>query len=265
MKTAGEIMNRSFFYASPSDSIGQLLRGMSERALGSVVVLGLDGRPLGVATRAEVESCHDAEELARSLRRSAVCMDEHTPIDIAVRTLALHPSCSLVLLDAMGVAVGVLSPLELLRAELGIESDHALLQYDRDSGWNAAELLELAAAHRVPAAPGIILLSPGFDQSAKRIVWAEATENMRERLDQMLRNPQLDARLEAILEVYPRTARFRYLTMYDCAQRERLAGALCNVPGCARCASKQAIEPALPGQSSPGSAPRAEQLPALDS
>ena len=103
MKTAAEIMDRSFFYASPSDSIGVVLHQMAERGLGSVPVLDLEGRPLGVATTAEIEGCYDMEELIDRLRRCAVCMDENTPIDIAARTLALHSSSSLVLVNAAGV------------------------------------------------------------------------------------------------------------------------------------------------------------------
>jgi len=61
------------------------------------------------------------------------------------------------------------------------------------------------------------------------VVWAEATPNMRERLDQMLRSPQDDPRLEAMLDVYPRTLRFRCLTIYDAEQRQSLASALCTV------------------------------------
>jgi CBS domain-containing protein len=232
MKTAAEVMNRNFFYASPADSIGLLMHAMGERGLGSVVVLDLEGRPLGVATAGEVESSDSIEALIRDLRRPAVCMDEHTPLDTAARTLALHPSCCLVLVNDAGVAVGALSPLELLSAVLGLNGAAALVQADvRELDWNETDLLELSAAHRAPEAPGIILLSPSFAPSANPVVWAEATENMRERLDQMLRNPQEDPRLESILEVYPRTVRFRCLTMHDAGQREQLASTLCNVPG----------------------------------
>ena len=229
MKTAAEIMDRNFFYASARDSIG-LLHQMAERGLGSVPVLDLEGRALGVATTAEIEGCYDVEELVERLRRPAVCMDENTPVDIAARTLALHPSSSLVLVNAAGIAVGELSPLELLRGVLGLDGAQAPVPHpDRNNDWDEAPLLELGAAHSVPEAPGIILLSPGFDASAKRVVWAEPATDMRYRLDQMLCKPQDDERLEAILEAYPRNVRFRCLTIYDAAQREQLASALCTV------------------------------------
>lgn len=228
MKIAADVMNRSFFHASPSDTIGVLLQEMAERGIGSVPVLDLDDRPLGIATTGEIERCYDMEELAERLQRTAVCMDQSTPIDVAARALALHPSCALLLVNGSGVAVGALSPLELLRALLGFEAGSEKLP-ERSAAWDEAEVLDVAAAHRAPESPGIILLSSGLDVSKKRVVWAEASANMRQRLDQMLREPQDDDGLEAILEVYPRTVRFRCLTMHDEAQREKLAAALCNV------------------------------------
>jgi CBS domain-containing protein len=230
MKSAAEIMNRSFFAASPMDSIGPLLHQMAEGGLGTVAVLDLGGHPLGEATAAEIESCYDMEEVTERLTRPALCMDQNTPIDVAARTLALHRADNLLLVDEHGVVVGSLNALELLRATLGLNGTQRLaLPVDRDASWEQADYLELGAAHRAPEAPGIILISPGLDPNARRIVWAEATSNMRERLDEMLRNPQANARLEGMLDVYPRTLRFRCLTVFDAEQRERLASALCTM------------------------------------
>ncbi|HTV21873.1 MAG TPA: CBS domain-containing protein [Polyangiaceae bacterium] len=228
MKTAADVMDRTFFHASPSDSIGLLLHEMAERGLGCIPVLDATGRPRGVATTGEIEPCYDVDELIERLGRPAVCMDQHTPIDLAARELAQHPSCCLVLVDDRGVAMGTLSPLELLGTVLGVEHGRASL-HERDMAWDDADFLELGAAHRVPEAPGIILLSPGVDESRKRLIWAESVGNMRERLDQMLREPQDEEGLESMLEAYPRSVRFRCLAMESESQRERLADALCNI------------------------------------
>jgi CBS domain-containing protein len=230
MTSAAEIMNRNFQFASPTDNIGALIHEMGTRGSGTVAVLDLAGRPLGVATAAEVEACYDMEGLAETLTRPALCMDQHTPVDVAARTLAAHQADSLLLLNEHGVAVGALSAHDLLRAVLGLSGTQLMREArERDERWEDAEVLEVGAAHRAPEAPGIILLSPGVDATSRRIVWAEATSNMHERLDHMLRNPQADPRLEAMLDVYPRTLRFRCLTIYDTEQRESLASALCNV------------------------------------
>ena len=106
MKTAADVMNRTFFHASPSDTIGVLLHEMAERGLGCVPVLDATGRPLGVATTGEIEPCYDIDELIEHLARPAICVDQNTPIDIAARELAQHPSCALILVDGGGIAVG---------------------------------------------------------------------------------------------------------------------------------------------------------------
>lgn len=230
MKTAADVMNQKFLYASPGDNICVLLQEMAERGLGCVPVLDLAGHPLGVATTAEIERCYDIQELVDRLERPAVCLDQDTPLELAARKLARNPSCCLILVDAKGQAVGALSPLDLLGAVLGCDGSADDVQlHERDAAWDSAEILELGAAHRAPPRPGIILLSPGHATGHQRRVWAEPAANMRERLDQMLREPQDEAELESMLEVYPRTVRFRCLTVQDEAQREQLADALCTV------------------------------------
>jgi len=230
MKNAADVMNCHFFHASPSDTIPVLLQEMAGRGLGSVPVLDSAGRPLGVATTAEIERCLDMEELIDGLEHAPVCIDQNAPIEIAARALARQPSSSLIIVDAQGTAVGALSPVELLEAVLGVEPQpEAARDHERDELWDRADIFDLGAAHRAPEGPGIILLSPGLDERKRRRVWAESTDNLRERLDQMLREPQDDEALESMLEVYPRTVRLRWLPIGDGAQRARLAEALCNV------------------------------------
>jgi CBS domain-containing protein len=230
MKNVAEIMNRSFFAATPMDRIGPLLHQMTVRGLRAVPVLDSRGRPLGEATAADIQACRDMEEVTERLTRPVLSMRQDTPVDVVARTLALHRQDSVLLIDDDGLVVGSLTALELLRATLGLNaSRHPAQPMDHDACWEDTEYLELAAAHRAPEAPGIILISPGLDSSARRVVWAEPANDMRERLDEMLRNPQDDSRLEAMLDVYPRTLRFRCLTVFDAEQREKLAAALCTL------------------------------------
>lgn len=228
--TAAEIMDRNFLYASQGDSLLELLHEMQQRGLGSAPVLDIDGRPVGMATLSDIESCHDIEELADHLTRSVVSLPQNTPILAAARLLAARQAEGLVLVNEAGVAVGALSALDLLCALVGVEGDRGEQKPSglakRDAAWSRAELLELSAAHRAPEAPGVILLSPGHSTGKRRALWAESSLNIRERLDEMLRTPQDDPALEALLEVYPRDLRFRCLVVHDPERRERLARGL---------------------------------------
>lgn len=229
-RTAAEIMDRDFVYASQGDSILELLHHMDDRGLSCAPVLDADGRPLGSATVREIESCHDIDELTQHLTRLAVSVDQNTSIETAARALAEHQADSLVLVNEHGVAMGALSALDLLRAVLGLDGTRAAPGkkpgVKGDVAWSNAEYLELGAAHSAPAAPGLIVLCAEADTEAKRPLWAESSLDIRERLDQMLRNPQEDANLEALLAVYPRTLRFRTLVVHDARRRARLARAL---------------------------------------
>ena len=57
----------------------------------------------------------------------------------------------------------------------------------------------------------------------------EAALNIRERLDEMLRMPQTEPVLEALLDVYPRQLTFRALVVTNPDRRARLLRALLAV------------------------------------
>lgn len=249
-RTAAEIMDRDFVYASQGDSILELLHHMDDRGLSCAPVLDADGRPLGLATVREIESCHDIDELTQHLTRLAVSVDQNASIETAARALAEHQADSLVLVNEHGVAIGALSALDLLRAVLGLDGTRAPTGKNPGAkgrlAWSNAEYLELGAAHRAPAAPGLIVLCADADTEAKQPLWAESSLNIRERLDLLLRNPQEDPKLEALLGVYPRTLRFRTLVVRDAGRRARLGRAL----GKLMTASPKAVG----GEIEPGSA-----------
>jgi CBS domain-containing protein len=227
-ETAAEIMDPEFFHACQTDSIGQLLHDMAELGLGSAPVLDDAGHPLGMATLREIDGCRRAEELARHLQSPAVTVHQNTPIELAAKTLAESNAECLILVDDQGIAVGALRAVDLLRTLLGVRIGHA----DRSAaqraltGWSRGVLLNLDFAHHTPALPGIILLDPGGPKSKPNIVWVEEAQNIRERLEEMLRMPQNDPALEALLAEYPRRVIFRALVVRDEDRRARLVRSL---------------------------------------
>lgn len=231
-KTAADIMHRDFFYASQADSILEVLHAMTDRGLGSAPVLDLQGHPLGVATLRDIESCHRPEELTEHLTRSGLTISQDASIEAAARELAKNKADTVVLVDEHGVAVGLLSALDVLRALFGYSEGEPAAEEalaPRSGVWSAGARLEVDAAHRAPSAPGVLLLGKSADVDGERAVWVEPCDDVRERLDHMLRMPQDDARLEALLAEYPRTLYFRVLVLHDAERRERLARAIANL------------------------------------
>lgn len=230
-KTVSEIMDRDFLCATQADSLPHLLHEMSHRGLGSTPVLDLAGRPLGMATLADLESCRRIEELTRHSSRPAVVMPEDASIQAAALKAAEQAADTLVLVDDQGRAVGVLAALDLLRALLGFDVATERRDELPAKAWSRGSVLELDAVHHVPSAPGVILLGPHDDLEGRHALWVEATHDMRERLDAMLRLPQEDPELEALLSIYPRTLRFRALVVHELDRRERMVRAIANVIG----------------------------------
>jgi CBS domain-containing protein len=227
-KTVSDIMHPEFFHASQSDSIGQLLHDMAELGIGSAPVLDLAGHPLGMATVREIDACRRVEDLCTHLKQPALTVHQDTTIESAARTLATHEADTLVLVDDQGVAVGALSALDLLRALLGLVSGGPEQEHSSGSrgGWSRGALLNLDSVHHAPQAPGIILFDPGGSGAHPHIVWAEAADSIRERLDQMLLNPQTEPVLEELLGAYPRSVIFHVLVVSEPERRARMLRSL---------------------------------------
>jgi CBS domain-containing protein len=242
-KTVAEIMHPDFFHASQSDSIGRLLQDMAELGIGSTPVLDLAGHPLGMATVREIDGCRRVEELCDQLKRPAVTVHQDTTIESAARTLAAPEADTLVLVDDRGVAVGALRAQDLLRAVLGLAPRRAEWEGNDSSrvGWSRGALLNLESVHHAPQAPGIILFDPGGSGARPNIVWAEAADNIRERLDEMLRKPQDEPALEQLLGAYPRSVIYHVLVVSDPERRGRLLRSLRAVLARRRAEPAQAI------------------------
>ncbi|HKO91161.1 MAG TPA: CBS domain-containing protein [Polyangiaceae bacterium] len=229
--TVSEVMDPDFYYASQTDSIGHVLHDMSALGLGSAPVLDLDGHPLGMALLSEIDCCRRVEDLTEHLKHPVLSVHQDTDVVVAARKLAEHGADCLILVNDQGVAVGALRAEELQRAVRGLRTSHMHVEgVSRHSGtWSRGALLDLESLRHVPAAPGIILLDPGSPDGKPNIVWVEAALNIRERLDEMLRMPQTEPVLEALLDVFPRQLTFRALVVSDPDRRARLLRALLAV------------------------------------
>jgi CBS domain-containing protein len=229
--TVAEIMDAQFFRASQTDSVSQVLQDMAALGLGSAPVLDRQGHPMGMATLREIDSCRRIEELAAHLQHPVVSVHQNTSIDAAARALAEHNADCLVLVDDDGVAVGALRAHDLLCAVLGLRINPS---EEKDSpppsgSWSRGALLSLESIQSAPTLPGLILLDPGESGGRPNIVWVEAAENIRERLDEMLLKPQDEPVLEHLLEPYPRAVIFRSLVITDPERQARLLRSLRSV------------------------------------
>jgi CBS domain-containing protein len=223
-------MDPNFLYASPAESIGALLQEMGQLGLCSIPVLDLQGHPLGVASAQELNQSRRVTELSERLHRPAVCVHESAGIEEAARVAVRENAETVLLVDDQGIAVGALRALDLLRALLNDAcSSSPQPEAQQQEVWSPARLLDLESLRQAPSAAGVVLLEQATDEQSPEVVWVEAPLDLRGRLDEMLRLPQADPRLEALLAVYPRRLNFRTLVVADPERRSRFLHCLVRV------------------------------------
>jgi CBS domain-containing protein len=219
-ETVADILDSDVFHASGGDSIGQLLHDITERG----ALLAPSPDPARTGSRDEPgASCSE---------QAAVSVHQKTSVSVAARILAEHNADCLVLVDDAGVAVGVLSALDLLQALFGVAKPNGSPQASsrRSAAWSRAATLDADAVRKIPPAPGIILLDRVLGGAQRpSVVWAEGCANVRERLEQMLHPSERDPALQALLGVVPRQLEFRVLIVVEPERRARLLRALREV------------------------------------
>jgi CBS domain-containing protein len=227
-ETVAEIMDPDFCHASHGDSVGQLLHELTARGLASVPVLDISGRPIATATLSDLQNCRHVEELTRGPEHAVTSVHHEASIQEAARALAEHRAERLILVDDRGVAVGAVSALDLLRALLGFGVDRSERSPNTPAPghWSPSVWFNLDAVGHVPPAPGIIVLARADEGLHSAVLWVEATSNLHERLDEMLRLPQQSAELEALLGVYPRKLLVRVLIIPEGKRRDRILRSL---------------------------------------
>ncbi len=127
--TCGALCVRSVQVAEPEESVLAASRRMAAAGVGTVVVLGPGGRPLGIVTDRDVVVRCVAEErdpaatpLAQVMTSPVQHVYEATPLDEALAHMAGAHTRRLVVLDAQDRLAGILAlddVVELLAEEAG--------------------------------------------------------------------------------------------------------------------------------------------------
>src|SRR5579859_4361879 len=109
-----EIMNRELLAVVPETPVRAIRELLRTFEVGAVPVVDEDRRPLGMVTAGAVL---DATGTASDrMTRPAPCVESSTGIESAARQLTGADVHHLVVVDSSGVAVGIVSVLDLLRA-----------------------------------------------------------------------------------------------------------------------------------------------------
>ena len=223
-----EIMNGELLAVvseTPVQAVRELLRTF---AIGAVPVLNEERRPLGLLTACAV--LDGSGTAADRMSRPATCIEGSTGIEEAARQLAQADAHHLVVVDSAGVAVGIVSALDILRGMVGISAHHpaAFPHWDAatQSSWTDEWPLDVGHALEAPDAAGVLVLVRGLVGETDAVVWVEACSNVRNRvialtaMDSSAEEPALGGLLKR------HDLRFRAATVADGADRERMGSGL---------------------------------------
>ena len=226
-RSIDEIMNRELLAVVPETPVQAIRELLRTFAVGVVPVLSEERRPLGMVT---ADAALAGEGTAGDrMSRPAMCIEGSTGIEAAARRLALADAHHMVVVDSAGVAVGIISVLDVLRAMLGIPAHHpaAFPHWNAatQSSWTDEWPFDEEHATHAPDAPGVLVLARGLSGETDAVVWVEACTNVRSRVAALTAmGSSAEPALALLLE--RRDMRFRAAAVRNDADRERITSGL---------------------------------------
>jgi hypothetical protein len=146
-----------------------------------------------------------------------------TTIETAAHEMAERNHHRLVVVDPGGVPVGMVSIVDVMRGLLGRPTHHprAFPHYDRSTRLTWSDNFELSPEHleNCPDTGGLVVLVHAVAGEPDRIVWAEATDQIRSFLSSVLEDPEakLGGQSEGLAE---KRVHARYARVPDLEKRQ---------------------------------------------
>ncbi|MCA9649782.1 MAG: CBS domain-containing protein [Myxococcales bacterium] len=193
---------------APGDRAIEALRYLLSLNIQVAPVLDAKRRPVGMLALSDLIDLRPEERV--SDRMSSPVRSVMAEADLAVAREAMADSGfhHLAVTDAEGHAVGFVSAVDLLRAELGRPPHHPSLApfHDPRRGlpWVDAGPFAAATAAELPSAPGHLVLLAG-----SRIAWVESCHDLHHRAHDLLQHPP--ARVVLFLDGGPLRIRYAVL------------------------------------------------------
>jgi CBS domain-containing protein len=226
-RTVSEIMNPHLLCLRQAVSAKDTVDMILEFGVTAVPVIDSDGRPTGVVSLRDLVRV-GAAEAPRTSPATTIALG--ASVASVAETMATTGRRHLVVVDADGRAVGMVSTLDVVRALIGYPVKHppAFLNRDPESNvwWSSDEVLEESSLGRLPEEPGVLLLVRGGMGRSEEVVAAEATGDVRSRVRELLgirasrRSGSL--RLERILGQDDHL-RIRHAVVADMGERSAIA------------------------------------------
>jgi len=192
--TVSEIMNREVFSVGPAESVDATRAAILALGITGVPVVNEEGKPLGLVSLRDLVGERPGTTAGERMTRPPATVPAEVRLGDAARRLARTRYHRLIVVDAGGFVVGMVSALDIIRGLMGLPAPHpaSFPHLDRETGlsWTDDLPLELDEIHAAPDGPGVLVILHGGAGVAERVLWAESSESMRHRLKEMLTTVQ---------------------------------------------------------------------------
>ena len=189
-KRVNEIMNHELFCVVPSDTAGDVRGYFYVMDIAAAPVVEEGGRPVGFVSLRDLLDANDEDPITESMTQGADTIPESALISEAAERMAEKGRHHLAVISSDERVVGYLGSLDVIRGLLGKPVSHpeSFPHYDESLGTTWTDDLELTMenAGRAPDGPGFIRLIRIRPGEYDRVVWSEATRNVRTRVLQFM-------------------------------------------------------------------------------
>jgi CBS domain-containing protein len=225
-RKVAEVMSRELFSVTPGDAADDAIEGLLALAVNDALVLDDDRKPVGAVSLRDLVGRRPGDRVCDRMSRPALTVSERASVGEAARLMAESGRQRLAAVDAAGRAVGLVSALDLVRGLLGLEAPRPArsprMNLSAGVVWTDELPLEPSMFEAAPDGAGLLVLIHGGPSISKRVVWAEACDDVRTRLMDMLAAPQTEEPLLAFWLKRP-GLRFRAAAARDAAVRRETA------------------------------------------
>lgn len=188
-----EMMNRDLFSTRESEPAAQALEYLMLLGIHAAPVVDDAGRPVGMLSISDLVGSLDGVTVADRMTTPPITVGRDEPLEEAGNRLADTGYHHLAVVDGAGRAVGFLSAIDVLRAQLGRRVLHPDLFPYASAGpnvaWSARAGLDDAGVAGAPTDAGMLVLLAHGDGAPDTVVWAETAHNVQTRLRQLRDDP----------------------------------------------------------------------------
>ena len=193
MRTVRQIMNPTLASLQADDLAVFALSYLSNVGIHAAPVLDTNGRPVGMLSRSDLLGDLAMDRVKTRMRDPAVSIHVDYTLNEAARAFGDSGLHHLVVVDDRGVAVGALSAIDLIRAQIGRSTPHppacGAWTGDPSMVWSEPDWLTRQGLEQAPYIPGYVAVVYPGEAGMDRVLWAQAAENIRTSLSRFHADP----------------------------------------------------------------------------